>query len=177
MTTPDIDIQKNIVQKPNLPYLDSDNNYLVRYRVKTQDGNSSTVWSPVFRIKKQSVEPLFAVGATSVFVETKSHGQSFDVSWSFSPSIPEQIFGLMLDVYVKWNGETVWNFVTSTSTNSFSMPIPEAFQSTPTQVYNASFAVHLSTFKKDRLPTDLDTLIFVKNNIPTNAIYDAGSIV
>ena len=37
--TPDNGIQINTVQKTNLPYLDSENRYLVRYRIRTSDGN------------------------------------------------------------------------------------------------------------------------------------------
>lgn len=173
MTSPDIGIQINTVQRPNLPYLDSDNRYLVRYRIRTSDGNLSTAWSTVHRITKPSVDLL----TYTVEKEIKSHGKSFDVSWKLLPSVPEQIKDLPLDVYVKWDSEESWNFVTTTSTNSFSVPIPEAYQSTVTDPHTASFMVHLATFIKDRVSSNLDTLIFVESGISTRAVYDAGSIV
>jgi hypothetical protein len=114
MTTPDINIQKIPVQKESLPYLDSDNNYLVRYRIRTEDGNSSTSWSPVYKAKKQSIDKFFnpTTGTHNANErEIKSHGKSIDVSWKIKNgdlvSIPEQIDGLPLDAYVRWGGKIV----------------------------------------------------------------------
>lgn len=174
MTTPDIGIQKNVILKQDLPYLDSDERYFVRYRIKSKNGNSTTAWSPLYRITKQSMATLTY---NTDDREIKSHGKSFDVSWKFSPSIPTQIDGIPLDVYVKWDNEESWNFVTTTSTNSFSVPIPQAYQSTATVSHTASFMVHLATFAKDRLPSDTATLVLTANSISTRAKYDAGSIV
>lgn len=171
--SPDLGIQVNPVQKTNLPYLDSNNQYLVRYRVRTSDGNLSTSWSTVHRIEKPSIEPL----TFTVEKEIKSHGKSFDVSWKLLPSVPEQIKDLPVDVYVKWDSSTTWNFITTTSTNSFSVPIPEDYQSNVTESHTASFMVHLATFAKDRASTDLETLVFIENGISTRAVYDAGNIV
>ena len=174
MTTPDKGIQTLSVQKASLPYLDSNNQYLVRYRVRTEDGRYLTSWSNVFRVQKPSMQTLTY---NTDEREIKSHGKSFDVSWKFSPSIPTQIDGLPLDVYVKWNNETSWNFLSTITSNSFSVPIPTEYQSSATQNHTASFMVHLATFTKDRLPTDLSTLVLTANNVSTRAKYDAGSIV
>ncbi len=178
MTTPDFGIQKNVVQKSSLPLLDSSSRYLIRYRVKTSDGIAATAWSPVYKATKPSIESLFTTGGYSVSQkELKSHGKSFDVSWKITPSVPEQIDGLPLDVYVKWDSETSWNFVTTTTTNSFSVPIPTAYQSTSSESHTASFMVHLATFVKNKLDTDTETLVFLEADVPTGAKYDAGSIV
>lgn len=174
MTDPDIGIQLNTVQKSNLPYLDSSNRYLVRYRVKTADGTLTTSWSPVYRIYKQ---PLVNLTYNVDQKEIKSHGKSFDVSWKIMPEVPEQIKGLPLDVYVKWDNEASWNFVTTITSNSFSVPIPTQYQSTSTSEHTASFMVHLATFVKDKLPNDIRTLVFSVDNVSTRARYDAGSIV
>ncbi len=178
MTTPDPGIQKSFISKQNLPLLDSSSRYLLRYRVKTLDGALATAWSPVYKVSKPSIESLFTVGGYSVSQkEMKSHGKSFDVSWKILPSVPEQISGLPLDVYVKWNSDADWTFLTTTTTNSFSVPIPEEYQSTATVTYTASFMVHLATFVKDKSSTDVETLVFLETDVPTRAIYDAGSIV
>ena len=173
MTNPDVGIQTNTVQRTSLPYLDSSNRYLVRYRIRTADGNLSTAWSTVHRITKPSIADL----TYTVEKEIKSHGKSFDVSWKLLPSVPDQIKDLPLDVYVKWDSETTWNFVTTTTTNSFSLPIPTDYQSSATESHTASFMVHLATFNKDRLSTDAETLIFTETGVSTRAVYDAGSIV
>jgi hypothetical protein len=112
MTSPDVGIQVNSIPKTSLPYLDSDNQYLIRYRVKTSDGNLSTVWSPVYKVKKQSIEEFFNPDTGTHNAnerEIKSHGKSIDVSWKIKSgdtvSIPEQINGLPLDAYVRWGGK------------------------------------------------------------------------
>jgi hypothetical protein len=177
MTNPDLGIQINTVAKTALPFLDSENRYLVRYRVKTADGNATTSWSPVYRATKPSIETLFTVGGYEVTQkEIKSHGRSFDVSWKITPSVPEQIDGLPLDVYVKWDDEDNWNFVVTTTTNSFSIPIPNAYISTITDTHYADFMVHLATVAKERLETDVETLVLYSQNHSTRAQYDAGSI-
>ena len=174
MTTPDIGVQKITVQKTNLPSLDSNNQYLVRYRVKTKDGIASTAWSPVHRATRPSIETLtYNVNEK----EIKSHGKSFDVSWKILPPVPEQILGLPLDVYARWDETAEWVYIATTSSNSLSFPIPSAYQSTPTSSHTVDLMVHLSTFKKDRLNTDVDTLLFIQENISTGAVYNSGSIV
>jgi hypothetical protein len=174
MTTPDIGVQKITVQKQNLPSLDSDNKYLVRYRVKTKDGIATTAWSPVHRATKPSIEGLtYNVDEK----EIKSHGKSFDISWKILPSVPEQILGLPLDVYARWDASDSWVYVATTTSNSLSFPIPEEYQKTPAASHVVDIMVHLSTFKKDRINTDLDTLLFIQENIDTGAVYNSGSIV
>jgi hypothetical protein len=254
MTTPDIGVQKITVQKQNLPSLDSDNRYLVRYRVKAKDGTATTAWSTVRRATKQSIEPIFnpTTGTHNADErEIKSHGKSFDVSWKIKRTstdlaeVPEQISGLASDAYVRWGGRIVsasissgvatievdyahhfyvgqsvtaegttedeqttyrvkditdehtftvetsslgylvignrlwsrWEYVTTTSSNSFSVPIPEHHRSTQANTYYAEFMVHLATFAKDRIETYPETLIFYSESVSTRANYDSGSIV
>lgn len=114
MSTPDLNIQTHNVQKDSLPLLDSENSYVLRYRIKTLDGSASTSWSPVYKAKKESIERFFGAGGThAADVEAKSHGQSFDVSWRIHNAdtdlseTPEQVDGLPLDAYVRWGGKIV----------------------------------------------------------------------
>lgn len=174
MPTPDVGVQKITVQKGNLPSLDSNSQYLVRYRVKTSDGIATTAWSPVYRITKPSIESLtYDVDER----EIKSHGKSFDVSWKILPQVPEQILGLPLDVYARWDETTEWVYIATTTSNSLSFPIPTEYQSTPSASHTVDLMVHLSTFKKDRTNTDVETLLFIQDNIGTGAVYNSGSIV
>lgn len=259
MSTPDLNIQTHNVQKSQLPLLNSDNEYVVRYRIKTLDGATTTSWSPVYRAKKDSIESFFnpTTGTHRADVTAKSHGESFDVSWRIHNAttdlseIPEQVDGLPLDAYVRWGGKITsvsnigtiytisvnydhnffigqtitaegttedqqqnytvleivdtrsftiqtlglsttylqsdnrlwskWEFVTTTSSNSFSLPIPLAHQA---QIENgvrqeryAEFMVHLATFIKDRQEVTAETLVFYSDSVDTRATYDAGSIV
>lgn len=189
MTTPDSGIQKNTILKSDLPALDSNRKYFIRYRIKSKNGLATTAWSPIYRPQKPSVQSLFdnsntpAAGTYNTLEkEVKSHGKSFDVSWKIKNNdtgaveVPEQIKDLALDVYVKWDDQPDWSFVVTTTGNSFSLPIPAEYQSTVTQEYFASFMVHLSTFSKNSLPTDVETMIFYIENKSTRAVYDGGSL-
>lgn len=106
MTTPDIGIQTNFINKVNMPPLDADGFYYVRYRIKTLDGATTTQWSPLHKISK---EQLRVYDPYSVISEAKSHGKSIDFSWSVKDTrtglIPEEIKDLPIDVYVRWGGK------------------------------------------------------------------------
>lgn len=110
---PDSGVQKNVILKQDLPMLDSNRKYFVRYRVKTKDGSVSSAWSPVYQPIKPSIEGLFNPNTGTHNAderEIKSHGKSFDVSWKIKNTItdlieiPEQIKDLPLDAYVRWGG-------------------------------------------------------------------------
>jgi hypothetical protein len=250
--TPDIGIQKSIVLKKDLPLLDSDRKYFLRYRIKSKNGIATTAWSSIYRIVKPSIADLFNP-TTGLYNaderEIKSHGKSFDVSWKIKNQddlveIPEQIKDLPLDAYVRWGGRitgytssgdtrtvtvnydhhfyvgqtitaegatedqqtnytvseivsarvfkvvsstdtnlaignrlwSLWEYISTITGNSFSVPIPEHHQSTATEIRYAEFMVHLATVAKDRQETLSDTLIFYTESVSTRANYDGGSL-
>lgn len=114
MTTPDIGIQTNFINKTNMPPLDADGFYYVRYRVKTLDGATTTQWSPLHKISKETITYRFGGGGNyEVISEAKSHGKSIDFSWLVRHKTtkvvgpPEEVKDLPLDVYVRWGGKIV----------------------------------------------------------------------
>lgn len=90
MATPGI---KNvIVLKQDLPAVNSDNQYTVRYRIVTDDRNRYSEWSPIFLVNGNSVTQLDA--------DASVNGRVISIVWSD----PEPRAGY--DVFVKFdNGE------------------------------------------------------------------------
>ena len=88
MATPGI---KNvIVLKQDLPAVNSDNQYTVRYRIVTDDRNRYSQWSPMFLVAGNSV--------TQVDADASVSGRIISIVWSD----PEPRAGY--DVFVKFDG-------------------------------------------------------------------------
>lgn len=51
-------IKKVVIPKATLPDVSSENEYLVRYRIVSEDRNRVSGWSPVFTLKAKAVSPL-----------------------------------------------------------------------------------------------------------------------
>ena len=47
-------IRKVTIPRENLPPIGSDNKYLFRFRVVSEDGNRNSSWSPIYSIAGQS---------------------------------------------------------------------------------------------------------------------------
>jgi hypothetical protein len=85
-------IKNVIVLKQDLPAVNSDNQYTVRYRIVTDDRNRYSEWSPIFLVNGNSVTQLDA--------DASVNGRVISIVWSD----PEPRAGY--DVFVKFdNGE------------------------------------------------------------------------
>lgn len=191
---PDLNIQRSFIERADLPELSIDGKYSLKYRIVSEDGVRSSEWSTKYLIEKTKLSsnlstektilnPFGAITAKYTVVPlAKSHGTSFDVSWKITNTstglidIPEQIKDLKYDAYVQWGGSAKWQYVSTVVGNSFSIPIPQAYQSTPTSIETAQFMVHLATVKKEQTETSYSTLLFYTSPISTEAIYVSGSI-
>jgi hypothetical protein len=195
---PDEGIQKVTVLKTELPKITKDGKYYVRYRVTSEDGNKISSWSPKYEIQKDPVSSATSTDKTilnpegtvsakySISYVTKSHGESFDISWTITNSsgvveIPEALSGLDYDTYASWSLNnstwTDWELVSTTKSNSFSVPIPTAYISTASQLRYAKFMIHLSTVTKDVDDQNYQTLLLKTSSITTKAYYNSTSIV
>jgi hypothetical protein len=199
-TSPDRGIQKIIIPKDALPVIADDLSYSVRYRITSKDGTQTSSWSPKYSIFKT---PVFSEVSTektilnplgestakySPVITTKSHGTSFDVSWKFSTSngevkTPEPLNDLKFDSYVRW-GEIVsgsmvwsaWEYITTSTSNSLSVPIMESHRSTMTSIKYAQFMVHLATVNRSATETQHQTRVFLSPQVSTEAVYNSGSL-
>jgi hypothetical protein len=60
----DTGIRKVVVAKNTLPNVTSDNKYLVRYRIVSEDRNRVSGWSPVFQLAAKTPTPLLENNVT-----------------------------------------------------------------------------------------------------------------
>lgn len=101
MATPGI---KNVVvSKSSLPAVTSDNKYLIRYRIISDDRNRYSQWSPVYLVDGFSVTQIDADAAVA--------GKVISLVWDD----PEQRSGY--DVFVRFDNGDYFFHGTATSTN------------------------------------------------------------
>lgn len=201
--TPDTDVQKVFVPKDILPAITPELTYAIRYRVVSDNGVQVSDWSPkhlatkfpVYSSNTSTKTILNPTGTSpakySVSVVTKSHSESFDVSWKIVKSAdglaetPEQLVDINLDCYVRWGTNssgtitwgTDWTYVTTTNSNSFSLPIPPAYATTISTKHVAQFMVHLATTDRAATETQYGTRLLLSDTISTDGLYNAGKIV
>lgn len=134
MTMPDAGIKKVIVPKSSLPRQSGANqNYVVRFRIVSEDKNRSSHWSTKYRLAIPAVEQI----DYRIAVE-----QSHDMVTAIW--VPENGTRSEFDVYVKWDSET-WQFVSTVFTTSYSTIIK-------TGATHVQIAVQVPTFPKERFP-------------------------
>lgn len=127
----DAGIKKVVVQKKNLPAISGSNNkYIIRYRIVSEDRNRTSHWSPQYKI-----------GAPTI--NTINHSISVDISANVIRLVWDQVQDIAAyDIYVKWDSG-LWEYVGPSSTNNYNCLIKNA----ATQVM---FAVQTPTFPKNR---------------------------
>lgn len=131
-------IRKTILQPTSLPVLASDGKYYLRYRIVSEDKNSTSVWSPVYGITANAVSAITGLTPSSDYLNMvtntyESNGSAIKLSWN----IPSAIAGASFDVYAKWNANSTgssdndstwnsisWTYLGTTSGNSFQYSIP-----------------------------------------------------
>jgi hypothetical protein len=127
----DAGIKKVIVLKKNLPALFGvDHNYIVRYRVVSEDKNRASHWSA----QNKAVPPT---------TNTVNHSISVDSSAGVIRLVWDQVDSVSgYDIYVKWDSES-WTYLGLSATNSYSSLIKNSSSS-------VKFAVQVPTFPKNR---------------------------
>lgn len=129
-------IKKVVVPKSSLPSLHGDGqDYLIRYRVVSEDKNRSSHWSPIYSIDVSPVDSI----EYSVDVITNSldpSKKSLQVIWT--PAADQNQF----DVYRQVNSGA-WEFVITVGTNVWSTIIDSI-------TTNITIAVQVPTFPKKR---------------------------
>ena len=124
-------IKKVIVLKKNLPALFGiDHNYIVRYRIVSEDKNRTSHWSA----QNKAIPPTTATVNHSISVD--SAASVIRLVWDQVDSISEY------DIYVKWDSGS-WVYLGGSSSNSYSCLIKNSSSS-------VKFAVQVPTFPKER---------------------------
>lgn len=125
-------IKKVIIKQEDLPAFNGiDQNYLVRYRIVSEDKNRTSHWSPYYSVSKEAPEQV----TCSVQVVENS----VTMIWKQPTSIIKEY-----DIYFKLNGGS-WSYIASSASTQFSTLIDES--TTSIQV-----AIQLPTYPKQYFP-------------------------
>jgi hypothetical protein len=127
----DFGIKNVIIEKSNLPEVYGvHQEYLVRYRIVSDDKNRLSHWSPQYKL---------AVSNQS------------NINYSLSIDNPSNVIRLVwepvlnisqYDLYAKWDNQS-WEYVSAVSSTSYSLLIKDNTSS-------VKFAVQIPTFPKNR---------------------------
>lgn len=132
MATADSGIRKVIIPKSSLPEISGENqNYVVRFRVVSEDKNRSSHWSTKYRL------PVPSVTQIDYRVAVDQSNQMITSVWVPDPGTRSEF-----DVYVKWDNEE-WQFLSTVFTTTYSTIIK-------TGADYVQIAVQVPTFPKKR---------------------------
>jgi hypothetical protein len=127
----DAGIQNVIILKKDLPAIyGKTKQYLIRYRVVSDDRNRVSSWSPQYKIDAQ------AVNTETYSFSSNQQANTINLVWAPVENISEYY------IYVKWNNES-WQYLSSTISTSYSCLIKSGATS-------VKFAVQVPTFPKER---------------------------
>lgn len=120
-------IKKVVIPKSSLPAVTSDNKYLVRYRIVSEDRNRVSGWSPVFQLNAKAVQPVD--GDWSI------NGRVITLVWGDEEDRPSY------DIFVKFdNGPYTYHGTSTVHTYSLIKTGTTSFQ----------FAIQVSSISKTR---------------------------
>lgn len=101
-------IKKVIIPRSMLKEIDGEtNSYILRYRILSEDRNRSSHWSPVFYVEY----PPFSLSRG----KTEELGDIVSISWEDSTNRPQY------DIFVKYNFDSDYRFLTTTTAKNFNI--------------------------------------------------------
>lgn len=134
-------IKKVIIKKQDLPALNGvSQNYLVRYRIVSEDRNRASHWSPRYKVNvepeidRELDPPEDWIPHSVVASENK---QIINIVWTPPANLKSDF-----DLYVKW-GTDDFKYVASMQTSSYTILVASGYNA-------AEFAVQVPTFPKER---------------------------
>lgn len=137
----DSTVKKVIIKKQDLPAFSGvSQNYLVRYRIVSEDRNRTSHWSPKYKldvepeINRETTPPEAWIAHSVVISENK---QVANIVWTPPANLKSDF-----DLYVKW-GTDAFKYVASIQTFSYSILVPAGYET-------VQFAVQVPTFPKER---------------------------
>lgn len=134
-------IKKAIIKKEDLPAFNGElQNYLVRYRVVSEDKNRASHWSQYYEVEvvpeidRTSIPPEPWISHSLVLSENK---QIINVVWTPPTNLKSDF-----DLYVKWGADD-FKYLASIQTSSYTVQ-------TLTGYSTVMFALQVPTFPKKR---------------------------
>jgi hypothetical protein len=135
-------VKKVIIKKQDLPALNGiSQNYLVRYRIVSEDRNRTSHWSPRYKVNVEpeinrdllpTPEPWIANSAVA-----SADKKIINIVWTPPANLKSDF-----DLYVKWGADD-FKYVASMQTSSYTILVPSGYST-------AKFAVQVPTFPKQR---------------------------
>jgi hypothetical protein len=123
-------VKKVVIKKEDLPAFNgTEQNYLVRYRIVSEDRNRTSHWSPYYAV----ATPTASQVACSVTVLSNV----INLVWQHPTSTTFQQY----DVYIKTNIKD-WTYLSSSSSTQFSTLVP-------TGISSFQVAVQVPTYPKE----------------------------
>jgi hypothetical protein len=128
----DNNIKKVIILKKDLPqFYGSDQEYVVKYRIITEDKNRTSHWSPNYKL------PVAPVTAIDYRIAVEQSHDMINAVWT-----PNSTTKSEFDIYVKWDSDP-WQFISTVFTTSYSTIIKSG-------AAHFQLAVQVPTFPKER---------------------------
>jgi hypothetical protein len=125
-------VKKVIIKKEDLPAFNgATQNYLVRYRIVSEDKNRTSHWSPYYSLAKPASQQINCSVEVSTNIVT--------MVWE-QPSSPINQY----DIYFKLDSQE-WRYVASSISTQFSTLIPESTET-------IQVAVQVPTYPKEYFP-------------------------
>jgi hypothetical protein len=126
-------VKKVIIKKEDLPAFNgTTQNYLIRYRVVSEDRNRTSHWSPYYSLSTP------AIGQVACSVTVLSN--VINMVWQHPSSTTFQQY----DIYIKTNIKD-WTYISSSSSTQFSTLVP-------TGISSFQVAVQVPTYPKKYFP-------------------------
>ncbi len=128
-------IKRVVVPQEDLPAIGKiSGQYIVRYRVISEDRNRASHWSPIYSLETTPISEI------QHSISKDNAANAVEVFWT-----PPATLGLSLfDVYVKWGSED-WKYAISISSTSYKVAIPSE------DITTVMVAVQAPTKVKQRL--------------------------
>jgi len=127
----DSGIKKVVILKKNLPGIfGTENKYVIRYRIVSEDRNRTSHWSPQYKVSAPSLQ------AVNHSISVNSTTNVINLVWDQVSDISGY------DIYVKWDSGS-WEYLGTSNSNSYSCLIKNSSTS-------VMFSVQVPTFPKNR---------------------------
>lgn len=139
------EIKKVIIPPQNLLAVNVSNdvdstesNYLIRYRIISEDKARRSAWSPIYSVTARTVPDILEAADQSPTYKALVQGSKIELSWE----VPSILKFSKYDVYVQWqnadnepistSGSTdLYPYLDTSSTKTLSIPIPSDLTETP----------------------------------------------
>lgn len=178
------DIKKVVIPPQNLLAVNVSNdvnstesNYLVRYRIISEDKTRKSAWSPIYNVLARTVPDILEHAGQEPTYKVSIQGSKIELSWG----VPSSLKFSRYDVYVQWqnasneaistSGSTdFYPYVDTSSTKTLDIPIPTDLTETP-----AFFKIwiQVETSPKNR---SMAAQLLETTNIPLELRITGGSI-